>query len=76
VAAGAVAVTASIGGVASAQTTEAESSAPAHEEPFVVWVKDPKAGELAVLVGTQELVYTDKKLAKKLAQAAARAHRA
>ena len=74
--AGAVAVTAGLGGVASAQTTEVESNAPAHAGAFVVWVKDPKAGELAVLVGTQELVYTDKKLAKKLAQAAARAHRA
>jgi hypothetical protein len=57
-------------------TAEAESSAPAHESPFVAWVKDPKAGEIAILVGTSELVYTDKKLAKRLAQAAARAHKA
>ena len=76
VAAGAAAVTAGLTGVASAQASEVESDAPAHEGSFMVWVKNPSAGELAVLVGTQELVYTDKKLAKKLAQAAARAHRA
>ena len=60
------------GGVAQAET---ESSAPAHDEAFVAWVKDPKAGVIAVLVGEKELTYTDKKLAKRLAQVAARAHR-
>ena len=64
---------AGLGGAASAQA-EPESSAPAHEGAFVAWVKDPAAGQIAVLVGQQELVYTDKKLAKRLAQVAARAH--
>jgi hypothetical protein len=56
-----------------AEAAEPESSAPAHDGPFVAWIKDPAAGEIAVMVGQRELVYTDKKLAKKLAQAAARA---
>jgi hypothetical protein len=62
---------------ASAQGLESapDSTAPAHEGSFVVWIKDPKAGQLAVLVGEKELVFTDKKLAKQLAQAAARAQR-
>ncbi len=55
---------------------DAESSAPAHDGAFVAWVKDPKAGEIAVLVGERELVVRDRKLAKRLAQAAARAQRA
>ena len=50
-----------------------ESSAPAHATPFVAWVNDPKAGTVTVLVDHHELVITDKKLARKLAQAAARA---
>ena len=59
----------------SAEAAEPESSAPAHDGSFIAWVKDPKAGEIAVLVGQHELTYTDKKLAKRLAQVAARAHR-
>jgi hypothetical protein len=73
-AAGVAAVAPSFTSAASAATTtEPESNAAAHDGPFVAWVKDPAAGEIAVLVGEQELVYTDKKLAKKLAQAAKRA---
>ncbi len=52
-----------------------ESSAPAHDGAFVAWVKDPKAGEIAVLVGERELIVRDRKLAKRLAQAAARAQK-
>jgi hypothetical protein len=68
---GVAAVAPSLTGTAAA--AEPESNAPAHGGPFVAWVKDPGAGEIAVLVGDRELVYTDKKLAKKLAQAASRA---
>ncbi len=50
-----------------------ESSAPAHAGSFVAWVNDPKAGTVTVLVDHHEIVITDKKLARKLAQAAARA---
>jgi hypothetical protein len=58
-----------------AAAAEPESNAPAHDGPFVAWVKDPSSGQVAVLVGERELVVTDRKLAKKLAQAAARAQR-
>jgi hypothetical protein len=76
VAAGAVVVSAGVGsGVAHAAGSEAESSAPAHAGSFVAWVKDPRAGTIAVLVGEREVVVTDKKLAKRLAQVAARAAR-
>ena len=72
VTAGAAAVVPAIG----LTDAEAESSAPAHDGAFVAWVKDPKAGEIAVLVGERELTVHDRKLAKRLAQAAARAQRA
>ena len=64
-------VTAGLG--TTAAHAEPESSAPAHNDRFVAWVPDPKAGAITVLVNDQELVITDKKLARKLAQAAARA---
>ena len=57
-------------------SADAESSAPAHDGSFVAWVKDPKRGEIAILVGERELTIRDRKLAKRLAQAAARAQRA
>ena len=74
-AAGVAVVAPSFTGSASA-ATEPESSAPAHDGPFVAWVKNPAIGEIAILVGDREFVYTDKKLAKKLAQAAMRAKQA
>ncbi len=46
---------------------------PAHDGSFAVWVKDAKAGEIAVLVGESEVVYKDEALAKRLARIAARA---
>jgi hypothetical protein len=58
-----------------ASADAAESSAPAHDGAFVAWVKNPQAGEIAVLVGDRELTVRDRKLAKRLAQAAARAQR-
>ena len=72
-AAGAVVVAGVGTGVASA---EPESSAAAHKGSFVAWVKDPQSGQIAVLVEDREVVVTDKKLAKRLAQVAARAKRA
>ena len=74
VAAGAAAVAVGVG-VPAAGAAESESSAPAHAGSFVAWVKDPRAGTIAVLVGEREVVVTDKKLAKRLAQVAARAAR-
>ena len=71
VAAGAVAVTVGVGAPA-VSAAEPESSAAAHAGSFVAWVKDPRAGTIAVLVGEREVVVTDKKLAKRLAQVAAR----
>ena len=73
-AAGAVAVVPGFLG-SSADAAE-EQSGPAHEGSFVAWVKDPKAGQIAVLVGERELVFTDKKMAKRLAQVASQAMRA
>ena len=64
-------VTAGLG--TTAAHAETESSDPAHAGSFVAWVTDPKAGVITVLVQHKELVITDKKLARKLAQAAARA---
>lgn len=69
--AGAVAIAPGFVGSAGAQ----ESSAPAHDGAFVAWIKDPKTGEIAVMVGERELIVHDRKLAKRLAQAAARAQR-
>ena len=62
-------------GVVGGGVADAQESGPAHAGEFVVWVKDPRAGELAVLVGERELTVVDRKLAKRLAQAAARAAR-
>jgi hypothetical protein len=67
--AGTVAVAPALGGSAEAEG----SPAPAHDGAFVAWVKNPGTGEIAVLVGDQELNVRDRKLAKCLAQAAARA---
>ncbi len=60
-------------GATTAHAAEPESSEPAHPDSFVAWVTDPRAGAITVLVDQHELVITDKKLARKLAQAAARA---
>ena len=70
---GAAAVAPSLlgGGVAEADT----ESGPEHGAEFVVWVRNPRAGEVSFLVGEKELTLTDRKLAKRLAQAAARAAR-
>ncbi len=70
--AGGAAVVAAGLGTATAQA-EPESSAPAHPGAFVAWVTNPAAGTITVLVDHHEIDITDKKLAKKLAQAAARA---
>ncbi len=38
-------------------------------EPFVVYVRNPAAGEMVVLVGAEEFTYTDRALAARLWQA-------
>ena len=38
-------------------------------DPFVVYVRNPAAGEMVVLVGTEEFTYTDRALAARLWQA-------
>ena len=75
VAVGAVAVAPS---AASAATTSSTDDAhpldkgAAHDGSFTVWVKNANTGQLAVMVGESEVVYTDRKLAKRLARIAAR----
>jgi anaerobic selenocysteine-containing dehydrogenase len=54
----------------------ATPNAPAHAGPFMAWVKDARTGEIAVLVGDQEVVHHDKSLARRLAQIAATARQA
>jgi hypothetical protein len=49
---------------------------PAHEGEFAAWVKDAKAGEIAVMVGNHTVVHTDKKLALQLARIAGQAPKA
>ncbi len=49
------------------------SRGPAHAGPFLVWVNNAQAGEISVLVGETEIVHRDAKLARQLAQIAARA---
>ncbi|MEO9138807.1 MAG: twin-arginine translocation signal domain-containing protein [Jatrophihabitans sp.] len=62
--------------VAAAQAktpTHELDSGPAHAGSFTVWVKNADTGTIAVMVGESEVVYTDRKLAKRLARIAARA---
>jgi hypothetical protein len=63
--------------VAPSMTASADAhpldSGPAHDGSFTVWVKDAKAGEIAVMVGESEVVYKDRALAKRLSRIAARA---
>ncbi len=54
-------------------TAERAAMDPAHDGPFVAWVKDAKSGEIAVLVGEHEVVHRDLRLATRLAQIAAQA---
>lgn len=59
-----------------AGSAEAEAPAgPAHDGPFLAWIKDAKTGEIAVLVGETQVVHRDKRLARRLAQIAATAPR-
>ncbi|QMU77200.1 hypothetical protein GXW83_17290 [Streptacidiphilus sp. PB12-B1b] len=64
-----------LGSPASAAAHGAAAPAPAsgkaHQGPFVAYVKNAKAGEIAVLVGEREVVHHDKDLATRLAQVAA-----
>ena len=46
---------------------------PAHDGPLLAWIKDPKSGTISVLVGDQEVLYQDAKLATWLAQIAGQA---
>jgi len=56
---------------ANGRTPAAATSGPTHQGPFVAYVKDAKAGEIAVMVGEREVVHHDKDLATRLAQVAA-----
>lgn len=64
--------TSSASAAAPADTHELDSG-PAHAGSFHVWVKNADAGKIAVMAGESEIVYTDRKLAKRLARLAARA---
>jgi hypothetical protein len=56
-----------------AAPADAAPTGPAHDGPFLAWVKDPEAGDISVLVGQTEVVHRDRALARQLAQIAARA---
>ena len=76
VGAAAVAPTLLGGGLAQADAAHAGTdSGPEHGESFVVLVENPKTGLVTILVNDRELSFHDKKLTKRLAQAAARAAR-
>jgi len=64
----------SLGASAEAKTpAHPLDSGPAHDGSFTVWVKDARAGEIAVLVGESQVVYKDRVLANRLARIAASA---
>jgi secreted PhoX family phosphatase len=72
-AASAVAVTAAaVPAVAAAAATDSLDDA-THElsEPVIARVRDLRAGEIALYVGTEEIIHTDRTLARRLARAAA-----
>lgn len=53
------------------KTTPAAATALTAAEPFVVYVRNPAAGELSVLIGTHEITVTDADLVARLWQAQA-----
>lgn len=59
-------------GIASASehTATDDDNSPTPDGPVVVYVKDPKAGSVAVMKGENETVIVDKVLARKLAKLA------
>ena len=46
---------------------EAEAKAPAVSEPIVAYVRDPRAGEISVMVGERRVNVRDRKLAARIA---------
>jgi TAT (twin-arginine translocation) pathway signal sequence len=79
-AAGAVVVVGQLGdGAASAASPESGNGpvwfgeAPTASEPFVVYIRDAAKGEVAVLRGEEEIVYTDRALVGRLQRAMRRA---
>jgi hypothetical protein len=79
-AAGAVVVVGQLGdGTASAASPASENGpmwfgeAPTASEPFVVYIRDAAKGEVAVLRGEEEIVYTDRALVGRLQRAMRRA---
>jgi hypothetical protein len=74
-AAGAAAVTvAAVPGLAAAttQSPDDDGDAPDLGGPVVARVRDVRTGELTLYVGTDEITYTDRSLARRLVRAAAR----
>ena len=81
-AAGAVVVVGQLGdGSASAAASEAGAeptwfgAQPVASEPFVVYIRDAASGEVSVLSGEDEIVYTDRVLVGRLQRAMRRAAR-
>ena len=66
-------------GTASAATAESGAepiwfgAEPTASEPFVVYIRDAAKGEVAVLRGEEEIVYTDRALVGRLQRAMRRA---
>ena len=80
-AAGAVVVVGQLGdGMASAASSHAGAepawfASPSASEPFVVYIRNAAKGEVAVLKGEEEIVYTDRALVSRLQRAMRRAAR-
>ena len=74
-AAGAAAATVTaLPGVSSAapKDDEDDRDAPATSGPVMVRVRNARTGEMSLYLGTEEISYTDKTLARRLVRAAAR----
>jgi TAT (twin-arginine translocation) pathway signal sequence len=79
-AAGAVVVVGQLGDGAASATSPQAGTGPAWfdaqsvaSEPFVVYIRDAAKGEVSVLRGEEEIVYTDRALVGRLQRAARRA---
>ena len=51
---------------ATGRPAEASAATVAGDEPFVVYVRNPAAGEMSLLVGTREIKHVDRELAARL----------
>jgi 3-hydroxyisobutyrate dehydrogenase-like beta-hydroxyacid dehydrogenase len=65
-----VVVAATLAPQASAEATgEVSGAGPASGDPVMAYVRDARVGEIALFVGSEEFVYRDADLARRLARA-------